>query len=348
MTDRSKGGVWPRRPIGGLMISLLLIAGLALLLDERLGRQRAVAEPPVSTSRPAPTPAALPFRGAGELVAREEVTLVSRSSLRVASVLADVGDQVVRGQVLLALDAAELEANLAAARAGWDNAREAEVVARLALQRATVLHQQTRLDSERAEQLSQLSPGALAVSELDARQTAARTAALDARAGQSQWRAAEAALIQAEANWQAANARLEEATVRAPFDGVVTTRACSVGDVVAPGQPGLTLVAVDSLRVQARFDESLLSLIRPGDTARVWLKSQPLTPIAAQVVRLNRAVDNDTREFSVDLQLVSLPPNWALGERAMVEMQPVLAGSPEGCSGPSCAGMPTLAAEVAP
>lgn len=330
-----------RGPVYWWLAALLLAFWPVLLLLPEPGTA-------ADTLDPERTSGALPMRGAGELVAREEALLASRSTLRVASIVVDVGDPVVRGQVLLELDAAELEANLAAARAGWDNAREAEVVARLALQRATVLHQQTRLDGERAEQLSRLSPGALAVSELDARQTAARTAALDAKAGESQWRAAEAAHAQAQANWLAASARLEDATLRAPFDGVVIARHCSVGDVVAPGQPGLTLVDPDSLRVQARFDESLLSRIRPGDKAQVWLKSQPLTPIAAQVVRLNRMVDTDTREFSVDLQLMSLPPNWALGERAMVEVQPVLAGSPEGCSGPSCAGISALAAEVTP
>jgi HlyD family secretion protein len=336
LSDRNKGDVQRRVRIGWLAGSLLLIAGLVLLLYAGLGRQHVTAEQEALTSRPS----ALPFRGAGELVAREEVTLVSRSSLRVASVLADTGDQVVRGQVLLELDVAELEANLAAARAGWDNARQAAVAAQLALQRATVLRQQTGLDGERAEQLSRRSPGALAVSELDARQAAARTAALDASVGQSQWHAAEAAEALARANWQAASARLEEATLRAPFDGVVIARACSVGDVIAPGQPGLTLVAPDSLRVQARFDESLLSLIRPGDTARVWLKSQPLTPIMAQVVRLNRAVDSDTREFSVDLQLASLPTNWALGERAMVEMQQTTEAVPELCPEQPCADVP--------
>jgi hypothetical protein len=85
--------------------------------------------------------------------------------------------------------------------------------------------------------------------------------------------------------------------------------------VVSPGQSCLTVVAVASLRVQARFDESLLSRMRLGDAAQVWLKSQPDTPVQAQVVRLNRAVDADTREFSVDLRLAPCRPTgrWASG-----------------------------------
>lgn len=330
MTDGGKGGVAPRSLAVWSVAGLMLAAGLALFWAWGSGRQRLPAGSATVASGLGRTPELQPARGAGELVAREAATLVSRSSLRVVSLLADVGDRVVRGQVLVQLEAGELAADLAAARAAWDSARQAREAAQLTLERALVLRQQTQADGDRADRLSVLSADALAPTELDARRAATRTAALDAQVGQAQLRATEAAQVQARANWLAARARLAEATLRAPFDGVVTARSCSVGDVVAPGQPCLTVVAPVSLRVQARFDESLLSRIRPGDAAQVWLKSQPQVPVAARVVRLNRAVDADTREFSVDLQLAALPPNWAMGERARVEMPHASAGLAEG------------------
>lgn len=330
MTDGGKGGVAPRALAAWGVAGLLLAAALALFWAWGPGRQRLSAGSATAASSPGRPPELLPARGAGELVAREAVSLVSRSSLRVVSLQVDVGDRVVRGQPLVQLEAGELAADLAAARAAWDSTRQAREAAQLTLERALVLRQQTQADGDRADRLSVLSADALAPTELDARRAATRTAALDAQVGQAQLRAAEAAQVQARANWLAARARLAEATLRAPFDGVVTARSCSVGDVVAPGQPCLTVVAPASLRVQARFDESLLSRIRPGDAAQVWLKSQPRVPVAARVVRLNRAVDADTREFSVDLQLASLPPNWAMGERAMVEMQRASAAPAEG------------------
>lgn len=322
LTDGGDGGVkppgravgrragWLLAGVGALVVGLLVAWGMG---------GRAHRPPPDHMSGgPGSVAAAPPARGAGELVARDQTSLVSRSALRVVTLLADVGDRVAQGQVLVQLDADELQADVAGAHAAWDSARQAQAAAARALERAQVLRQQAQADGERAEQLSVLAADALAPTELDARRAAAHTSALDVQAAQAQLQATEAAQEQARAAWQAASARLAEARLRAPFAGVVTARACSVGDVVSPGQSCLTVVAVDSLRVQARFDESLLSRMRLGDAAQVWLKSQPDTPVLAQVVRLNRAVDADTREFSVDLRLSTLPPNWALGERAMV------------------------------
>lgn len=323
---------WPQGPVRGWLAAVLLLAGLALWWPH----------PPtaaVTTAAPDPqqTTTALPMRGAGELVARSEVQLTSRSNLRVAAVLVEVGDRVVEGQTLLQLESSELEAGLVAASAALTNMRELQTSAERTLERARLRQQQTRTDDQRLRQLSLLEPGSVAEAELADRQVERQAAQLDVDIGASQWRAAEAARQQAHANWQAANARLQDATLRAPFDALVIARHCSVGDVVAPGQPGLTLVAPDSLRVQARFDESLLSRIRPGDHARVWLKSQPRVPVEARVVRLNRMVDTDTREFSVDLQLGTLPANWALGERAIVEMQPSTDALSEPCMEQPCA-----------
>jgi HlyD family secretion protein len=139
--------------------------------------------------------------------------------VRVVTLSADVGDRVAQGQVLVQLDADELQADVAGARAAWDSARQAHEAAARALERAQVLRQQAQADGERAEQLSVLSADALAPTELDARRAAARTSALDVQAAQAQLQATEAAQVQARAAWQAASARLAEASLRAPLPG---------------------------------------------------------------------------------------------------------------------------------
>lgn len=319
-------GRFPWRRVGWLLAGVLA----AGMLVAWAAAWRAHRPPDPASGGVGPAVTLPPARGSGELVARDQASLVSRSALRVEALAADVGDQVVPGQILVRLDAAELQADVAGARAAWDSARQAREAAQRALERAQVLRQQAQADGERAEQLSVLSVDAQAPTDLDARRAVARTSALDVQAAQAQLQVAGAAQVQARAAWQAAHARLAEASLRAPFAGVVTARACSVGDVISPGQACLTVVALDSLRVQARFDESMLSRMRLGDAAQVWLKSQPNTPVMAQVVRLNRAVDADTREFSVDLRLSSLPPNWALGERAMIVLPHVTTVLPAG------------------
>ena len=53
--------------------------------------------------------------------------------------------------------------------------------------------------------------------------------------------------------------------------------------------------------------------------------SDPHRPYAATVSRIGRQVDQETREFTVDLKLGEVPPNWAVGQRATVT---ILAESP--------------------
>ena len=69
----------------------------------------------------------------------------------------------------------------------------------------------------------------------------------------------------------AAKARLEQAEldlsrtrIRAPIDGVVTSRKVQVGQRVAPGTAIMTIVPVSQLYVDANFKEGQLARVRPG------------------------------------------------------------------------------------
>src|SRR5580765_7065301 len=77
---------------------------------------------------------------------------------------------------------------------------------------------------------------------------------------------------------QAANAqrtkaqvRLGYAEVKSPIDGIVDVRAARFGEVVAPGQPIITLVNQDDLWIRADIEETYIVRVRLGDKMPVRL-----------------------------------------------------------------------------
>ena len=77
----------------------------------------------------------------------------------------------------------------------------------------------------------------------------------------------------AEAQATKADVRLAYAVVRAPLHGIVDVRAVRLGEVVAAGQPILTLVNPDDFWVRADVEESLIERIHIGDQLTVRLPS---------------------------------------------------------------------------
>jgi len=115
-----------------------------------------------------------------------------------------------------------------------------------------------------------------------------------------------------------------EAQIRSPLNGVVVSRDRSVGDLLTPGVQLFQIVDPKSIVIATRLDESIMSLIEPGQSAEVRFTSDPAQTISAKVMRVNRVVDPETREFIVELTPDRLPRNWALGQRAYVAIQALL------------------------
>jgi HlyD family secretion protein len=77
----------------------------------------------------------------------------------------------------------------------------------------------------------------------------------------------------ADAQRAKADVRLAYAELHAPIEGVVDVLAARRGEVVAAGQPVLTLVNPDDLWVRVDVEETYIDRIRIGDTMRVRLPS---------------------------------------------------------------------------
>ena len=70
-----------------------------------------------------------------------------------------------------------------------------------------------------------------------------------------------------------ADVRLSYTEVRAPISGIVDVRAARTGEVVALGQPIVTLIDPDDLWVRVDVEETYIDHVRIGDTLQLRLPS---------------------------------------------------------------------------
>ncbi len=128
-------------------------------------------------------------------------------------------------------------------------------------------------------------------------------------------------LIAAQRNLAYRQALQADAEIVSPFDGLIVQRHRDPGDIAVPGSAILTLVSTKELWITAWVDETAMSRLAVGQPARVLFRSEPQQAYRGEVARLGRQADRETREFAVDVRVLDLPTNWAVGQRAEVYIE---------------------------
>ena len=257
--------------------------------------------------------------GTGTLEAHFKSTISPRISGRLQKVAVDMGDQVTAGKLLARLDDVELKPQVEMAQASVTVAQA--TLDRLQSDRVQALAvlEQTAASRERALRLR--PNGAISQEDVD-RITA------EWKVAQAGVARAEAALLEGrkqlaatERNLAYRKALLADVEIVAPFDGLIVERQRDPGDIAVPGSAVLTLVSTEDLWITAWVDETEMSRVATGQPARVLFRSEPDRAYRGEVARLGREADRETREFTVDVRVLELPKNWAVGQRAEVYIE---------------------------
>nr|WP_299243433.1 efflux RND transporter periplasmic adaptor subunit [uncultured Halomonas sp.] len=106
-------------------------------------------------------------------------------------------------------------------------------------------------------------------------------------------------LRQVEAQIQALQARLDNYTIRAPFDGVVGTRRISVGTLVTPGSELVTLDDVERLKLDFRIPEIQLGMMAVGLPIVATSNAYPDEVFEGSVSLIDSRVDPVSRSIGV-------------------------------------------------
>lgn len=192
---------------------------------------------------------------------RSDVT--SQITALVDEIVADVGEQVARGDILVRLDAADARLALQQAQADLAALDAQMVEARRRLARAEELLQRDFVSDD----------------ELESRRTAVTV--LEAN------RKRQRVLV------DQARLALSRTEIRAPFAATVVARQAQVGSLARPGSPLITIVQSTDREVDAEIDPADTATLRGAADLR--FESQGKT-WAVSLLRLSDVVEADTRK----------------------------------------------------
>ncbi len=122
-----------------------------------------------------------------------------------------------------------------------------------------------------------------------------------------------AALDSARQNLRAASQTKDYTVVRAPYAGILTRRFVQVGEAVRPGQPLISGLSLDQLRVEVQVPQSEVVLIRKYHRAWVVLGGGAKRIEASKVIVFPYA-DPQTHTFTVRLVLPTVATGLNPGE----------------------------------
>lgn len=219
----------------------------------------------------------------GALRARQEATLRAEVAGPVLEMKAGQGQPVKRGQLLARIDDVALQDQLIAARS-------AARVARNALQVAAA-------EQERNEQLAEA--GVITQRDLERAQLARHQA--------------QAQLSEAQSRLALAREQVGRTRIIAPFDGVVSERQASAGDVVQPGSPLLTVVDPRSLELEASVPAGFVGQLAVGTPVDFQLPGGAGRTFSGEIERINPAVDPSTGQVRIYVAIPNVEQSLLVG-----------------------------------
>ena len=231
-----------------------------------------------------------------QLAAYQEVSIFPKVNAYVKSVLVDIGSKVSAGDLLMILEAPELQQASSQAKEKYER------------QKADFA-----IDKEKYQRLLEASKTAGAISPLDLSSIKAK---MDA----------DSALCNAEkANWQMQQTMLAYLRVTAPFAGVITERNINPGALVSAAwkdKPMLELKQLSKLRLQADVPEDIAPTLKEKDVVSFTVNAFPGQKMTGHI---NRKSDNMNVQYRSERIEIDVQNNGGLltpGMYAEVELHP--------------------------
>ena len=213
----------------------------------------------------------LVVKSTGRLEPNREVVLSAEVPGLVNNYTADVGDEVVKDQVLVTLKPVDYllalnvaKANLAAARARLDAAEKTFNRFRSLLPRKVI----TQESYEKSE---------------------------------AEYKSAKAAVSQMQAVESISSQRLSKCEIKSPFEGFITARIVELGQNVGVGEPVMSVADMKIMRVKIHLNERDYVTLDKDDPAEVKIEAFPENSFKGHVDRVGIKADPKTNTFDVEI-----------------------------------------------
>lgn len=205
----------------------------------------------------------------GTLTALNQATVKAKVAADVRETLVPEGVKVARGQVVMRLDTADLQARLATQQAAQEEAK-----ARLALA-------QKNHDSN----LALLKQKFISQNAFDTAQNSVELA--------------QAGMKSATSQLDIARRALDDAVVRAPIDGIISKRFVQPGEKAVPDMPLFAMVDLAQLILEAQVPAGEIPRVQTGQDVAFKVDGFPGRSFSGKVARINPAAEAGSRAMTV-------------------------------------------------
>jgi HlyD family secretion protein len=240
------------------------------------------------------------LNASGYVTPRREATVSSKVTGKVIEVLIEEGMKVQEGQVLARIDDTNIRASLRLAEAQLSSSKAAL--------------EETQVRATEAEQELQRQAGLLTnniASQADYDHAQAAALAYKARLAQQALE-----VIVAERSLATWTQQLEDAVIRAPFSGIVTSKNAQPGEMISPISAGggftrtgiCTIVDMQSLEIEIDVNESYINRVQSGQAVEGALDAYPEWKIPCKVIAIIPTADRQKSTVKVRVGFDSLDP----------------------------------------
>lgn len=217
----------------------------------------------------------------GELIPYQQVDIYAKENSFVKKVYVDVGSEVKQGQLLVSMEAPEINSRLSEAQSE--------------LKSIQAIYISTKAHYDRLAETSK-TPGTISPNDLD--QALAEVNSQSAR------------LQGAKAAYGAIAATQSYLNIKAPFSGVITARNVNPGAYVGPSGKGsdmplFVLQEQKRLRLVISIPEMYTGLLNHQDAVSFNVKSMPDHKFAAKVKRMAGALDERLRSERLEMDVMN-------------------------------------------
>ncbi len=221
------------------------------------------------------------YEAVGTVRARTTTTVSARMMGYVREIKVQAGDRVQAGQLLVEIDARDLDTQIRQAEAARNEARNAANEVDNAIASAKANLELATTTFKRMEELFQKK--SISNQEFDEASAKLKVARAGYDSALSKQQQVKSKIQQADEAVQSATIMRGYAKLHAPFAGIVTERRVEPGSLAAPGTPLLVIEQAGGYRLEAAIEESRRPLIKPGTPVTVYLDALQKSLNAARV-----------------------------------------------------------------
>lgn len=265
-----------------LQLTVLFAVAISFLTScnssEKKPEAVAEADPKVETLLLQKEKLSTELRMPAELIGFQQVDMYAKVSSFVKELKVDIGSQVTKGQLLIVLEAPEISSQLAAAESRLHSMEAIYTASKSTYNR---LYETSKVEGT--------------ISQNDLEQASAKK-----NSDYAQYQAA----VAAHKEIAVVRGYLE---IRAPFNGIVTSRNINLGTYVGPSGKGsesplLTIQEQTKLRLSVSIPELYTGYLKNGDEMSFNVKSLPET-FKAKIQRMSGALDLKLRSERVEMDV---------------------------------------------